>query len=80
MTEREARDILHEELPFLPEEAVGFFLWNCTGWPCFFVGDPETCSPAVWGFTCGRWSPGGRGQVVSESAGSPVGAGRGRAR
>lgn len=25
----------------LPDEALGYVLWNETGWPCFFVGDKE---------------------------------------
>lgn len=34
--------IVREYFPDADDGQVGFILWNCTGWPSFWIGDPVT--------------------------------------
>ncbi len=36
-------EITREYFPKLTEDGLGYILWNRTGWPSFFAGDPEAC-------------------------------------
>ena len=43
LTAARAYAIGREYLPDATDADIGFLLWNETGWPCFFDGDPEDC-------------------------------------
>ncbi len=34
-------DIVREYFPSASDDDAGWLLWNVTGWPCFWDGDPE---------------------------------------
>ena len=36
-------DIVREYFPDAPDDLADHILWNRTGWPVFWAGDPETC-------------------------------------
>lgn len=36
-------EIAREYFPDCTDEQLGYILWNHTGFPCFWDGDPETC-------------------------------------
>ena len=36
-------DIVREYFPDATDDFAGYVLWNRTGWPRFWAGDPETC-------------------------------------
>lgn len=37
------RDIAREIFPDADNDFLGYVIWNETGFPCYWDGDPETC-------------------------------------
>lgn len=42
MTELDLIAIVREYVPDATDDQAGYILWNFTGYPCFWDGDPET--------------------------------------
>lgn len=42
MTEPDLLAIVREYVPDATDDQASHILWNFTGYPCFFDGDPET--------------------------------------
>lgn len=43
MTGQDAINIVREYFPGVSDELAGAILWEYTGWPAFWDGDPEMC-------------------------------------
>ncbi len=43
MTDERVLEICREELPQHSDDGYGYILWNHTGYPHFWTGDPEEC-------------------------------------
>lgn len=43
MTGKQAFQIVREYFPGISDGDMNVVLWEFTGWPCFWDGDPETC-------------------------------------